>query len=307
MTCSNDFKDNKPEFDITAELKIYGIIFGCFLAVLTATGNTLVVLAIYRTPALQSITNYFLVSLAVADLCVGIVALPVWLTRLVISSDPSRLSEANHLNVAVEVLYIQTFTASTYNLCAVSIDRYIAIKLPLRYHGLMTVKTFSWIVVCVWIFSILSGCLQFATNGGHSFWFITAAVAFFLPFGIIAFCYVYMLKEARRQKRNVSEQRAGPTAAEAHNRKAAVTVAIVIGVFLLFTLPMMVVTVTEAVMDVAGLCDLEERFETGSIWALLVSFSNSAVNPLIYGIRKREFKVAFKKILYRRNTVNEAP
>ena len=296
MTCpEND--DDKLEFKITPGLEVYGIILGSFLAILAVTGNTLVVLAIYRTSTLQNITNYFLVSLAVADLCVGVFVLPVWMARLVTSLKASRLNDA------MEFFYIQSFTASTYNLCAVSIDRYIAIKLPLRYHSLMTVKTYSWIVTCVWIFSLLSGCIRLVTDG-HLFWFITIAVVFFVPFGIIAYCYLYMLKEARRQKRNTSRQTVEQMAALTQNNKAAITVAIVIMFFLLFTLPMMVVTVTEAVMDVAGLCELEERVDRGSIWALLVSFSNSAVNPFIYAIRKREFRAAFKKILRRGNTVN---
>lgn len=298
MTCYEN-NDDKLEFKITPGLEVYGIILGSFLAILAVTGNTLVVLAIYRTSTLQNITNYFLVSLAVADLCVGVVVLPVWMARLVSSLN----SGASRLNDAIEFVYIQSFTASTYNLCAVSIDRYIAIKFPLRYHSLMTVKTYSWIVACVWIFSLLSGCIRLVTDG-HLFWFVTAVVVFFVPFGIIAYCYMYMLKEARRQKRNTSRQTLEQMAALTQNSKAAITVAIVIMFFLLFTLPMMVVTVTVAVMDVAGLCELEERVDRGAIWALLVSFSNSAVNPFIYAIRKREFRAAFKNILRRRNTVN---
>jgi dopamine receptor D2 len=43
---------------------------------LTCWGNVLVVMAVYRERALRTATNYFIVSLAVADIMVGILVMP---------------------------------------------------------------------------------------------------------------------------------------------------------------------------------------------------------------------------------------
>ena len=306
MTCTYPVNTTaaETEFRMAPELRMYGIVFCALLAVLATSGNLLVLLAIYGTTALHNVTNYFLASLAAADLSVGVIALPAWLSWFFLSTDQDLNSEAKALSVFVDIIYIQSFSASTYNLCAVTTDRYIAVRWPLRYHSLMTVKTFSTIVPFVWIFSILVSCVRVMIKG-HSFWLITAVVAFVVPLVVIFYCYAYIWREARRQTRVVSERTAGEMSTRAHNRKSSVTVAIIIGVFLLCTLPMTVVTVTETVMEFLGLCELEDRFEKGSVWCLLVSFSNSAINPFIYAIRRKDFRNAFKRIVKRENSVHE--
>jgi len=45
--------------------------------VLTVFGNVLVVLSVYREKTLQSVTNYFIVSLAVADIMVAVLVMPL--------------------------------------------------------------------------------------------------------------------------------------------------------------------------------------------------------------------------------------
>ena len=290
MNCSEE-----GAFDVAEEVKSYGVILGAFMAFLSVTGNLLVVLAIYRTASLQNITNYFLASLAVADFAVGILTLPVCLAWFSLNHES--------LNVLAGVLYMQSLTASTYNLCAVTIDRYIAVRWPLRYHSIMTMRRFWFMVSFAWIFSILMGSVRFFI-AGDLFWLITITIVFVVPFAVISYCYAYMLKEARRQNRDASERTVGEMAARAENHKATVTVAIVVGAYLLFTLPMIVVTIAELIFAVSELCLMEMKFQQLSYWMVLVSFCNSAVNPFIYGARKKEFRNAFRAAVCRRNTIH---
>ena len=294
MTCRTS-QQLQRMVDLTVGLKSYGVILGAFMAFLSVTGNLLVVVAIYRTTSLQNITNYFLASLAVADFAVGIATLPVCLAWFSIDSETLRMLTA--------VLYMQSLTASTYNLCAVTIDRYIAVRWPLRYHSIMTMKRFWFMVSFAWIFSILTGSVRFFI-AKDLFWLITITIVFVVPFAVISYCYAYMLKEARRQSRDASERTVGEMAARAENHKATVTVAIVVGAYLLFTLPMIVVTIVEATFDLASLCEMEMEIERFSNWFLLLSFCNSPVNPLIYAVRRREFRDALKAVVYRSNTVH---
>ena len=272
------------------ELRVYGSVFGILIAAVTVAGNALVLLAVYRTPSLHNMTNYFLASLAVADCYVGITALPMFVVFLFVDYDTMRFITA--------ALYMQSLAASMYSLCAVTIDRYIAVRWPLRYHSLVT----FWRMLCfVWVFSVLAAVMPY-TFGGYVSWFVSVLLVFLLPIALITYCYAFMLREAYRQKKDESQRTAGEMAARAENRKAAVTVAIVVGVFLLFTTPVIVAGIGNAIGNSLGLCGHDNPFEKGSRWVSLVSYSNSAINPFIYAARKTEFREAFKKI-FRRNIV----
>ena len=85
-------------------------------------GNTLVLTAVYRTPSLQVISNYFITSLSAADLLVGLVVNLLLLAKTVLN-----ITTGSPLALAAEIASLQSITATVYNLCAISADRFIAI------------------------------------------------------------------------------------------------------------------------------------------------------------------------------------
>ncbi|OXU24761.1 hypothetical protein TSAR_003183 [Trichomalopsis sarcophagae] len=97
--------------------------------VMVVLGNVLVILAVYNSIKLRNVTNMFIVSLAMADLMVGIAVLPfsatwevfkVWIFGDIWCS----------IWLAVDVWMC---TASILNLCAISLDRYLAVTRPVKY------------------------------------------------------------------------------------------------------------------------------------------------------------------------------
>ena len=121
------------------------------LDVFVIVGNLLVVAAVWTTHKLRTVTNNFIVSLAVADFLVGVLVLP--------------FSNANEVlrywifgplwcNVWLAV-DVWLCTASILNLVAISLDRYLAISRPFRYHDLMTPKRGKILVALVWVISFL--------------------------------------------------------------------------------------------------------------------------------------------------------
>lgn len=95
----------------------------------TIGGNILVILAVSLEKRLQHATNYFLMSLAVADLLVGVFVMPIALLTIMFEAIwplPLVLCPAW---LFLDVLFS---TASIMHLCAISVDRYIAIKKPIQ-------------------------------------------------------------------------------------------------------------------------------------------------------------------------------
>ena len=100
--------------------------FEVIVGVASTVGNALVLLAIYKNPRLQTVTNCFIASLAIADLCVGIVVAP--LAALSYLGLPHHFLGCVFTN-SIVVAFTQV---SVFNLLAVAVERFIAIKFQLK-------------------------------------------------------------------------------------------------------------------------------------------------------------------------------
>ncbi|XP_045473057.1 5-hydroxytryptamine receptor 1-like [Harmonia axyridis] len=115
----------------------------------TIVGNILVCVAVCLVRKLRRPCNYLLVSLAVSDLCVAILVMPMamiyeikgkWLFGEIVCN----------LWVSFDVL---SCTASILNLCMISVDRYYAITKPLEYGVKRTPRRMILWVILVWFFA----------------------------------------------------------------------------------------------------------------------------------------------------------
>ncbi|XP_060541184.1 5-hydroxytryptamine receptor 2B [Pantherophis guttatus] len=117
----------------------------------TIGGNILVILAVSLEKKLQYATNYFLMSLAAADLLVGLFVMPVALLTLLFEKPwplPPFLCPAW---LFLDVLFS---TASIMHLCAISLDRYVAIKKPIQASQYNSRATTLIKIAVVWLISI---------------------------------------------------------------------------------------------------------------------------------------------------------
>ncbi len=105
------------------------------IALLSTVGNLLVCVAVGLNRKLQTVTNYFLVSLAVADICVGSLAIPC-----AILTDLGIPQHNLYLCLLMLSVLIMLTQSSIFSLLAIAIERYIAIFMPFQYHRLMTAR-----------------------------------------------------------------------------------------------------------------------------------------------------------------------
>ncbi|KAI4903116.1 hypothetical protein NFI96_015694, partial [Prochilodus magdalenae] len=115
----------------STEYNFPALIFGVLLIIVIICGNVLVCLSVYAEKALKTTTNYFIVSLAVADLLLAVLVLPLFVYAEFQDGVWS-------LNMTVcdglMTMDVMLCTASIFNLCAISIDRFIAVSVPLNYN-----------------------------------------------------------------------------------------------------------------------------------------------------------------------------
>ena len=257
-------------------------------------GNLLVLLTIYKQPRLHTISNYFIASLAVADIIVGLVINPIWATR----SAMNIWEEKEPLTIASECLAAHTVVATSLNLCAVSIDRYLAVVKVFRYDTSLSERRCRIIICSIW----LAACLALLPRALIQFWIVGCTITFFIPLCVIAYCYVHIFKVARSQAKKIQvvtvSSETGRKAAmnSIKERKIALTIAIIIGLFITLWSPSFVLSSIQTFF--ADDC-LKIKLKQRWFWTVLVAFSNSAVNPWVYALRGEEFRSTFRKLLRR--------
>ena len=128
-----------------------------FITMTALVGNFIVVYAfIFYKRLRTSVTNYFIISLAVSDIMTsGLV------TSFKLDSD-IREGEWKHGEFMCNLyttMYLLAVPSSVINLCAVTVDRYLVLRMPLRYNSLMPPRRAVLIIACLWIYAIIWACL----------------------------------------------------------------------------------------------------------------------------------------------------
>ena len=102
-------------------------------AILATVDNSLVLLAVWRTPTRHSPSNVLIAGLALPDLVVGLVVQPLWVSlRYALIEDLCRVYFSL---LKICFFFSEMMGAVTFlTLCAVSFDRFLALKLHLRYQ-----------------------------------------------------------------------------------------------------------------------------------------------------------------------------
>ncbi|KAF7670290.1 hypothetical protein LDENG_00299880 [Lucifuga dentata] len=210
-------------------------------------------------------------------------------------------------------------TASIMSMFLISLDRYAAIKMPLRYSQLCGKGMAAVALVALWISSLIMGFLpvmvrQFQTesyNGFCAFFsvihkagiIILLCVCFFPVLSAFIYIYLDILKIAcSHQKQIVQVRQAGSRMSDHHQQhhqhqhqrqrshywahvKALRTVAVLVGCFVALWCPFFVVCVVQMLCQSCIVSTVLEN----DLW--LLGLSNSLINPLVYAFWQREVRL----------------
>uniref|UniRef100_A0A4W6CMG1 G-protein coupled receptors family 1 profile domain-containing protein n=1 Tax=Lates calcarifer TaxID=8187 RepID=A0A4W6CMG1_LATCA len=272
------------------------------LSVVTVCGNLLVIISIIYFKQLHTPTNYLILSLAVADLLVGVLVFPFSMEFTV-----SSCLYYEDIFCKVRVYFDVTLsTASILNLCCISIDRYYAVCQPLTYRTEINAHSAAVMILVTWSVSILVATGFLVAGLNHEkcgeMCFIEVQLAnilgpifsFYLPMIIMLCIYLKIFLVAQRQARsihntNCQSTKSGATVSKIE-RKATKTLATVMGVFLMCWLPFFLCFTFQLLNHVSVPVAVFETFS----W---VALSNSLFNPFIYALFYSWFRSAFRMII----------
>lgn len=160
--------EQRPDQESSMMIGI-AIILGSFFTAITAVtilGNALVILAVAVVKGLRNLSNYLIVSLAVSDLLVGLVVMPL----SIVYNLTGRWQLGYALCSTWVSLDVMLCTASIYNMLMISIDRYLVITYPFTYAQHRSWKNAVLCIFIAWSSSILTGAipLMVGWNVQHS-------------------------------------------------------------------------------------------------------------------------------------------
>lgn len=269
-------------------------------SIIGTIGNALVIATVYTNVSMQIISNFWLASMAVADLMVSALGQPL----LIVFWGLQLNDECNEpVSETFRLVGNMSCSASVLHLCFISIDRCILIVRPLDCKSIRTMKRFKIALVIAWTMPVVYAVLRMTVSKKATSYFTVLAAA--LCYLIIISCYTLIIikvwnREAEMLKGSVRSH-ARQSASRLVERRVTVTVAIVVIVFTICWIPLMYLRAAYAKSNVGVAYN----------WARTLALSNSAMNPWIYCFRIGEFRAAYKKLLrcgmglFKRDTSNQ--
>ncbi|XP_053669172.1 octopamine receptor beta-2R [Anopheles marshallii] len=329
-----------------------------FIIVAAIFGNLLVIISVKRHRKLRVITNYFVVSLAMADIMVAMMAMTFNFSVQLTGS----WKFGSFMCDVWNSLDVYFSTASILHLCCISVDRYYAIVKPLKYPISMTKRVVAIMLLTTWISPALlsfvpifagwyttdkhrkevllnpDSCL-FIVNKPYAV--ISSSISFFIPCTIMVFTYFQIFREANRQEKQLALRQGTAMLMHQHNvgggagggsgggtngealsgsgssktltmhevdaeqtptkdrhlikmkreHKAARTLGIIMGTFILCWLPFFLWYI------ITSLCDKCPNPDIVVALVFWIGYFNSTLNPLIYAYFNRDFREAFRNTL----------
>ena len=135
---------------------IVNCVFNAFSAYAAIMLNILTIHAMRKTSSLPKPFKTLLLSLTVSDLGVGLLAQPLYIAWM--------LSPSYSLRAPLNIIAVAYVYASFFSVVAISVDRFLAIHLHLRYQELVTHKRAVAVVISIWSFSALLSSMWLWTS-----------------------------------------------------------------------------------------------------------------------------------------------
>ncbi|XP_077075793.1 trace amine-associated receptor 13c-like [Siphateles boraxobius] len=265
----------------------------------TILGNSVVIISIAHFKQLQTPTNILVMSLALADLLLGLVVMPFSMIRTV--NGCWYYGDTFCLLHSTFDLFLTS--VSIFHLIFIAIERHQAVCYPLQYPMRITIPVawvmvlISWSMAALYSYGLvyskanLEGLEEFIASiycmGSCSLLFnvlwgaLDTLIGFFLPcsvmVGLYASIFVIAKKHARKlDDANQHEKENVFKISRRSDHKAAKTLGVVVGAFIICWLPFFINSMIDPYINFSTPVALFEVF----VW---LGYINSTINPIIYG------------------------
>ncbi|XP_066301942.1 G-protein coupled receptor 54-like [Branchiostoma lanceolatum] len=290
---------------------VYSVI--CLVGI---AGNGLVIYLVWRHREMRTVTNYYIVNLAVTDLAFLICCVPFSVAKIVTHSWEFGEFLCKFIFYFMQV----TAQATCMTLAVLSLDRFWAIVKPYQTPWFRTPVGVAITTAIIWIGSfLLSLPIAFFMEVSEREWYgrkyfcmeefpsedeyrayiiYTVLISYVIPLttSVASHCLILRYLATMAANTSVAQQHV-----MARKKRVTRMVATVVILFAVCWAPNHAANLWWAFKRE----DLQHGFGPVTMWlkisALCLSYANSCVNPFVYGIMGDSFKKAFAKSFGRRN------
>uniref|UniRef100_A0A182PIA3 G-protein coupled receptors family 1 profile domain-containing protein n=1 Tax=Anopheles epiroticus TaxID=199890 RepID=A0A182PIA3_9DIPT len=299
-------------------LVLLSIFYGT-ISILAVIGNSLVIWIVLTTKQMQTITNMFIANLALADVTIGVFAIPFQFQAALLQ----RWNLPEFMCPFCPFVQLISVNVSVFTLTAIAVDRHRAIINPLRARTSKNISKF--VISTIWMLSFaLAAPILFALRvrpvsyialGGMNdtytnitvpfckvvnfehgeiqlYRYVLVLVQYFVPLFVISFVYIQMALRLWGSKTPGNAQDSRDITMLKNKKKVIKMLIIVVALFGVCWFPLQLYNILHVTWP-----EINEYRFINIIWFVCdwLAMSNSCYNPFIYGIYNEKFKREFRK------------
>lgn len=280
---ANEYSSNVRYFSCSETIVFINCALNVPLMIISILGNSMVLWVMLNTPSLRSPSMFFLTSLAVSDLLVGLVIQPLYIVSGLVRNDL--------LDTTWFMLSFATCGISLFSITAISVDRFLAVHYHLRYPSIVTSFRAKSTLAIMWFTIFLLSGVYFWSKHGY-FLLIAIGVCLCLTISIYSYIRIYRIVRHQQVKIHCQQQAVSSQLNNVSNmlllKRSALNSFLFFIVMIIFYFPMCVAM---------SLYVITYGWQRAWSFATTAVFMNSSVNPFLYCWRLRELRTPVGKTL----------
>ena len=292
--CTNWLKEQENYARELHSLYFALCIINGFLSVGAVIGNIIVIIAVRRSSSLKSPSFLLLTNLALSDFGVGLLVQPMYIVYK--ASEMSSWRDI-HCSISAAYFYFAILFAfvSFGTICFISIDRFLAVHLGIRYRSIIRLTRVTGAVIGLWIFSMILGSVYLLSEIAYIF-----VELIIITVSLILTTFMYF-KIMRRlfHRRAVMQIHAHQDVEQSHKeridsaryKRSVYSMLFVYIAFVLCYTPFVCFHITLLAVE------RNTAVNVASNVTLTIVFMNSSLNPVLYYWRIPEVRRAVKTVV----------
>ena len=282
---------------------VVNCVFNIFLTYTAFMLNIVTIYALHKTSTMPNTLKTLLLSLACSDVAVGLFSQPLYTFFLI---NWLRLDNPGCNAKQVRTILNSLFSGASFlGVVAVSVDRFLAVHLHLRYQELVTHRRVVIVVIVIWVYNaFLSLMILWGPLGTLD---VVGMINFAFSFIITLVVYIRIYLTMRRHKNHIQSMQIRNEAQSEEIKNFTVLIKSTVGIFyvyLVFLICYLPYLICKTVLQIYGPSIVLKKLY---LYSLTFVYLNSSLNPVIYCWKMKHIRHAIIDILRRMSWNSNQP
>ncbi|XP_022795147.1 beta-1 adrenergic receptor-like [Stylophora pistillata] len=257
--------------------------------------NIVTIYAIRKTSTMAKTLKTLLLSLACSDVAVGLFTQPLYsfhLIKWLQLDNPS--CNTRQMWIISNLLFL---AASILGVVAVSVDRFLAVHLHLRYQELVTHKRVVIVVIGMWVYSAFGSLTILWVPFSSQYLISLVFMSFIFILTFVVYIRIYLT--VRRHRNLIQSMQIRDEARSDEMKNFAVLIKSTVGIFFVFVVFLICYLPGFVCTAAIGIYGSKSALKKLNLFSLTLVYLNSSLNPVIYCWKMRRIRHAIMGILWK--------